>query len=342
MSDVPRAVVDTNVFIASIGRTSPYRWLFDALLEGDFRLCLSTPILLEYEEVLADKTTSDAMPNAAEVPPDDERLYALIQQEAWLKALDWLHRAWRRLDGDARACRAAEVFDEAFLADLDARPLEALERRLMLHHGRMRALPDDPLARLTDALAERKQAAGDEEAVRSLRRLGADEGGQQASGRRVRRDDVEVGDAPVRLTRVASPKGTLDARASLFKSEQERAFFETLRAAFPTHLVYPNAALSAALDFEQIEHRLSNAERDYFFRALVDAVVVDPLGDLRPVYFFELDSTHHDPAEARRKDRRKDAILAKAGQTLFRLRRTDAGAGREAFEKAIRAAVRGA
>jgi putative PIN family toxin of toxin-antitoxin system len=79
MSDVPRAIVDTNVFIASIGRTSPYRWLFDALLEGDFRLCLSTPILLEYEEVLADKTTPAvsrnvsglllALPNVARVRP---------------------------------------------------------------------------------------------------------------------------------------------------------------------------------------------------------------------------------------------------------------------------------
>lgn len=283
-----------------------------------------------------------AMPDSV-APPDDERLYALIQQEAWLGALDWLHRAWRQLDGDARARRAAEVFDEAFLADLDTRSSEALERRLMLHHGRMRALPDAQLARLTDALAERKQAAGDDEAVRSLQRLERENDQQQASGR-VQRDDVQrealdVGDAPIRLTRVSSPKGAPDAHASFFKSPQERMFFEALRAAFPTHLVYPNAALSAALDFERLQQHLSQAEQDYFFRALVDAVVVDPLNELRPVYFFELDSAHHDTAARRRNDRLKDAILAKAGQTLFRLRRSEAGAGKEAFSQAIRAAV---
>ncbi|PSQ82552.1 MAG: hypothetical protein BRD40_02640 [Bacteroidetes bacterium QS_1_65_9] len=310
--------------------------------KATFRLCLSTPILLEYEEVPADKTTSDAMPSAAEVPPDDERLYALIQQEAWLKALDWLHRAWRRLDGDARACRAAEVFDEAFFDDLDARSPDALERRLMLHHGRMRALPAAQLARLTDALTDRKQEAGDDEAVRSLRKLSSDDGdsGRPEDGPRAtsRRDVFDAGG--VRVTRVNPKRGAPDARASLFKSPPERVFFEALRAVFPTHLVYPNAALSATLDFERLQPKLSQAERDYFFRALVDAVVVDPLGDLRPIYFFELDSDHHDAAEARRRDRRKDAILAKAGQTLYRLRRIDAEAGRAALEKAIRMAVR--
>ncbi len=53
----PPVIIDTNVLIASIGSASPYRWLFDALIEEDFRLCVSTAILLEYEEVLARKTT---------------------------------------------------------------------------------------------------------------------------------------------------------------------------------------------------------------------------------------------------------------------------------------------
>ncbi len=57
MSARLKAVVDTNVLVASIGSRSPYRWLFDALLEDRYTLCVSTPILLEYEQILARKTT---------------------------------------------------------------------------------------------------------------------------------------------------------------------------------------------------------------------------------------------------------------------------------------------
>ncbi len=53
-----RVVLDTNVLLASIGTRSPLRWLFDALLDGRFTLVVSTPVLLEYEEVLARQTTA--------------------------------------------------------------------------------------------------------------------------------------------------------------------------------------------------------------------------------------------------------------------------------------------
>ncbi len=58
-----RVVLDTNVLLASIGTRSPLRWLFDALLGGRFNLVVSTPILLEYEEVLARQTTADVAGN---------------------------------------------------------------------------------------------------------------------------------------------------------------------------------------------------------------------------------------------------------------------------------------
>ena len=281
---------------------------------------------------------------SCDTPSDDERLYQLIQQEAWGEALRWLHRAWRQFEGDARARRAAEIFDEAFLEDLEARPLEALEQRLMLHHGRMRTLPEAEYDRLTGALARRVEAAGDEEAVRSLARLAADEGTsapEVPAGRDAQRDEVEHEETTLRLTRIRPVEEGIDARSSLFKSEQERLFFEALRRVFPTYQVYPNAALSATLDFEGISDRLTRAERQYFFRALVDAVVVDPLDALRPVYFFELDSTHHDAPERRRNDRLKEAILTKAGQTLFRLRRRSGDASAEAFARAVRSVVEG-
>lgn len=47
-----RVVIDSNTFVESLSRTSPYHAIFEHLLEGSFIICVSTPILLEYEEIL--------------------------------------------------------------------------------------------------------------------------------------------------------------------------------------------------------------------------------------------------------------------------------------------------
>ncbi len=74
-----RAVLDTNILLPSIRRGGRLRWLFDALLGGAFTLVASTPILLEYEEVIGERTTPEvarnvlrallALPNAERVEP---------------------------------------------------------------------------------------------------------------------------------------------------------------------------------------------------------------------------------------------------------------------------------
>ncbi|MCF8361713.1 MAG: PIN domain-containing protein [Prolixibacteraceae bacterium] len=51
-----KIVIDTNVFITIIGKKSPNRWILDKIICGDFILCISSEILLEYEEVLNRKT----------------------------------------------------------------------------------------------------------------------------------------------------------------------------------------------------------------------------------------------------------------------------------------------
>ncbi|MDZ7292842.1 MAG: putative toxin-antitoxin system toxin component, PIN family [candidate division KSB1 bacterium] len=47
-----RVVIDTNVFVESLSRASPYHSIFQNLVEGNFFICISNPILLEYEEIL--------------------------------------------------------------------------------------------------------------------------------------------------------------------------------------------------------------------------------------------------------------------------------------------------
>lgn len=61
-----KIVIDTNVFIASIGRKSPFRWIFDCLINGTIRLCVSNEILFEYREILARKTNERIAENVIE------------------------------------------------------------------------------------------------------------------------------------------------------------------------------------------------------------------------------------------------------------------------------------
>ena len=45
-----KVVLDTNCFISCIGKQSLYRNVFDAFLQKRYILCISSEILLEYEE----------------------------------------------------------------------------------------------------------------------------------------------------------------------------------------------------------------------------------------------------------------------------------------------------
>lgn len=58
-----KVVIDTNVLISSIGKNSPYRKLFDCLLNGSIELQLSNDIFWEYKEILSKKTNSEIAKN---------------------------------------------------------------------------------------------------------------------------------------------------------------------------------------------------------------------------------------------------------------------------------------
>lgn len=53
-----RIVIDTNVLLVSIGKKSPHRWLFDAILTGEVTVLVTNDILLEYQEIIAQQTDS--------------------------------------------------------------------------------------------------------------------------------------------------------------------------------------------------------------------------------------------------------------------------------------------
>jgi len=47
-----RIVLDTNVLVASISRRSPFHWVWQAFLQGQYKLCITTDILNEYAEII--------------------------------------------------------------------------------------------------------------------------------------------------------------------------------------------------------------------------------------------------------------------------------------------------
>lgn len=50
-----RVVIDTNVLLVSVSRNSPLHWIFKQLMHEAFELCVTTEILLEYEEIIVEK-----------------------------------------------------------------------------------------------------------------------------------------------------------------------------------------------------------------------------------------------------------------------------------------------
>lgn len=127
-----------------------------------------------------------------------------------------------------------------------------------------------------------------------------------------------------------------DGRRSLFKSVQEKEFFDAVRQVYPESIVYPNVAIGSILNFESIKDSLSETERKYFFTAIVDCVVFDYQQLCLPKYFFELDSLYHDEPTQIRKDKYKDNIFSAAGQKLYRIRRISNSAKIVDFTRLIR------
>lgn len=61
-----RIVLDTNSLLVSIPRKSPYRPIFDAVIEGQIKLLITNEILTEYVEIIEQKSNSEVASNISE------------------------------------------------------------------------------------------------------------------------------------------------------------------------------------------------------------------------------------------------------------------------------------
>ena len=48
-------VLDTNVLVSSLSSRSPFHWVIEGLRANRYKMIVSTPILLEYDEILTQK-----------------------------------------------------------------------------------------------------------------------------------------------------------------------------------------------------------------------------------------------------------------------------------------------
>lgn len=118
------------------------------------------------------------------------------------------------------------------------------------------------------------------------------------------------------------PKSDQNLSICVFKSPQEREFFEAANSLFSPKIVLPNAALSTVLSDKCIED-LSQSDRNFFFNTTVDFVVLGE--DYYPEHFFELDSSFHDSVEQKAKDKLKEKLINDSGFELMRIRKRKSG-----------------
>lgn len=77
-----RAVIDTNILWVSVSRRSSSHWLFERLIAGDFLLAVTTDILHEYEEIIAQKMgteTANAVMETLNYLPNVEHITRYYQ-----------------------------------------------------------------------------------------------------------------------------------------------------------------------------------------------------------------------------------------------------------------------
>ncbi len=115
-----KVVLDTNILLASFSRNSPYRTVMDRFRNRDYTICVTTDILLEYEEKLTEKFSLAAAAAFMEALPDRSNV-------------DWIHVFFRwnliypDLDDNKFVdCALAARVDYLVTNDRDYRPLKRL------------------------------------------------------------------------------------------------------------------------------------------------------------------------------------------------------------------------
>lgn len=272
---------------------------------------------------------------------DAEVIFQLSQQRKWPEVVSIVREAQRQSRTDDLTRSALSVFVQQIIGEIAGKGLSRQMAEVVGHIIELRAnftLSDRDLELLIPPLVRFFKIDYKKAADYAMHYPQHPEC-QAAIDRFKQAQEKFRTTSGARTTVVAPSKPLSDATCSLFKSAQEQAFFGAVRDVFPSHLAYPNVALSTVIDWKLIESRLGKKEQGFFFRGIIDCVVFDQANNYRPVYFFEIDSDYHDRNDAIQRDQTKERIINAAGRTLIRIRPDRSPDKREAFVTAIRDAI---
>lgn len=78
-----RLVIDTDVFITILSKKGENRWIFDRIIAGNFVLCITNEILMEYWEILERKTNPEVARNVVDFLVGHPHVYFFVPYIRW-------------------------------------------------------------------------------------------------------------------------------------------------------------------------------------------------------------------------------------------------------------------
>lgn len=256
-----------------------------------------------------------------------EQLFQLLLAKDWDRLSEIIYQQRAVLGTDPVIKQAVLLFEQEFIGYIASLPvsfrLQKLRHITLIIESDRRSFAPDFVNQAIDAklqaLYEMKSEAFAGYAAQYLDRPLAAELFKRTKVERpehladARRENTSVKAIPQVRARISHT-------VSLFKSHQERNFYQAVRQIFPELLPYPNAPMSGAIDFEAVKSKLSPEARSYYFKSLFDCVLFDPKKDYTPIHFFELDSAYHNKLQAQANDQMKNDICTAANVKLVRIR----------------------
>lgn len=244
---------------------------------------------------------------------NQEDIYQLLAKEEWAKLLSFVWQNPNLIDSDPIIQHAIATCELVFFANLEneenkVKHMSTLETFYILHNERKHPLGEEKFRIVVVELVKLWRNKDLKQAYTRAKQFANDDLCREVILEYEDSIPKQVLHSQSRIIQVTENKNIskIDGSRTLFKSRQEREFFDAVRETFVMFTVYPNVALSSIIEFNSIRDVLSSAERDFYFKGVVDCVVFDHQELYQPKFFYELDSIYHDNPEQKQKDKHKD------------------------------------
>lgn len=274
---------------------------------------------------------------------NQEDIYQLLAKEEWASLLSFVRQNPNLIDSDPIIQHAITTCELVFFNNLEneedkVKHMSTLETFYILHNERKHELSQEKFRIVVVELVKLWRKKDLSQAYTRAKHFSNDDLCKEVIEEYKDTIPKQVLHSQSRIIQVTENKNIskINGSRTLFKSQQEREFFDAVRETFVMFTVYPNVALSSIIEFNSIKNALSSAEKDFYFKGVVDCVVFDHQELYQPKFFYELDSIYHDNPEQKQKDIYKDNIFSAAGQKLYRIRRVGEYQNKGDFIKLIR------